>query len=178
MTRPALLLVVALAGCSTAASAPLGPQGPQGPVTLTPIDGPGLLAAARARRAPLTLVNVWATWCAPCVAELPDLIRVGREYAPRGLALVLVSTDAPEAYPAAEALLTELQAPLPSYVRVGPDAAFIEALHPEWNGTLPATFLYAPDGACVGSWEGPLDYDSLTQVLAAAEWSSPKELEP
>ena len=173
MGRRALLWVVALAGCSTAS--PAAP-GPRGWVTLTPIDGPGLVAAAKG--APLTLVNVWATWCPPCVAELPDLVRVGREYAPRGLALVLVSTDGLSAHAAAEALLTELQAPLPSYVKVGPDAAFIEALHPDWNGTLPATFLYAADGTCVGSWEGPLDYDSLTEVLAAAEWSSPKELEP
>lgn len=47
---------------------------------------------AEARGAPL-LVNFWATWCAPCVAELPELIEVVAEFDDRGLQLVTVSYD-------------------------------------------------------------------------------------
>lgn len=178
MTRWALVLASGLALSACVASTPPAPTRPAGPVTLTPVDGPGLMRLIRARKAPLTLVNVWATWCAPCVAELPDVLATAREYAPKGLALVLISTDAPAAQPEARALLESLQAPLPTYVKEGSDEAFITALHPEWNGTLPATFLYAPDGACVGYFEGELDRDALHEILSAAEWSAAPEESP
>lgn len=39
------------------------------------------------------LVNLWATWCAPCVAEMPELDKVAAEYSARGLAVLTVSQD-------------------------------------------------------------------------------------
>lgn len=41
----------------------------------------------------VTLVDFWATWCAPCRASMPRVQRLWREYAPRGLALYSVNTD-------------------------------------------------------------------------------------
>jgi thiol-disulfide isomerase/thioredoxin len=41
----------------------------------------------------LTLVNFWATWCAPCKKELPDLIELHKAYGDRGFAVVGVATD-------------------------------------------------------------------------------------
>ncbi|MEO5579911.1 MAG: TlpA disulfide reductase family protein [Gemmatimonadaceae bacterium] len=43
---------------------------------------------------PLTLLNVWATWCVPCLKEFPDLERIHRDYGPRGLRVLAVSVDA------------------------------------------------------------------------------------
>ena len=43
---------------------------------------------------PLTLLNVWATWCVPCQKEFPDLERIHRDYGPRGLRVLAVSVDA------------------------------------------------------------------------------------
>jgi thiol-disulfide isomerase/thioredoxin len=43
---------------------------------------------------PLTLVNVWATWCTSCREEMQDLAAIHRDYAPRGLRVVAVSVDA------------------------------------------------------------------------------------
>lgn len=39
------------------------------------------------------LVNFWAMWCTPCVAELPDLVALQKEFGPRGLRFVGVSVD-------------------------------------------------------------------------------------
>lgn len=39
------------------------------------------------------LVNLWATWCAPCVAEMPTLDRIAATYGPRGLAVLTISQD-------------------------------------------------------------------------------------
>jgi thiol-disulfide isomerase/thioredoxin len=44
-------------------------------------------------RGRVTLVNFWATWCAPCKKELPDLIELSKAYADRGFAVVGVATD-------------------------------------------------------------------------------------
>lgn len=47
---------------------------------------------------PVTLVNVWATWCAPCEREFPELQRLHEEYGQRGLRVLAVSIDrAPDA---------------------------------------------------------------------------------
>jgi cytochrome c biogenesis protein CcmG/thiol:disulfide interchange protein DsbE len=43
---------------------------------------------------PLTLVNVWATWCTSCREEMQDLAAMYRDYGPRGLRVVAVSVDA------------------------------------------------------------------------------------
>lgn len=43
---------------------------------------------------PLTLLNVWATWCVPCQKEFPDLERIHRDYGSRGLRVLAVSVDA------------------------------------------------------------------------------------
>jgi len=44
-------------------------------------------------RGKVTLVNFWATWCAPCKKELPDLVELSRRYADRGFWVVGVATD-------------------------------------------------------------------------------------
>lgn len=43
---------------------------------------------------PLTLLNVWATWCVPCQKEFPDLEKIHDEYGSRGLRVLAVSVDA------------------------------------------------------------------------------------
>lgn len=42
---------------------------------------------------PVTLVNVWATWCVPCQQEFADLEKIHRDFAPRGLRVLAVSMD-------------------------------------------------------------------------------------
>lgn len=39
------------------------------------------------------IVNLWATWCAPCIAEMPTLDRIAATYGPKGLAVLTISQD-------------------------------------------------------------------------------------
>jgi thiol-disulfide isomerase/thioredoxin len=57
------------------------------------VDLKGLEAAVARHRGKALLVNFWAIWCQPCVAELPEFLAVGREYRDRNAAVLTVSYD-------------------------------------------------------------------------------------
>jgi cytochrome c biogenesis protein CcmG/thiol:disulfide interchange protein DsbE len=47
----------------------------------------------------VVILNVWATWCGPCIQEIPSLEKLYQEYGPKGLKLVAVSIDGSPGYP-------------------------------------------------------------------------------
>ena len=60
-----------------------------------------------ARRGTVVLLNVWATWCHPCRAEIPELVAMHKKYAARGLEIVGVSVDAAAAEPDVRAFMKD-----------------------------------------------------------------------
>ena len=136
------------------------------------MDGDELRAAVTDSGAPYVLINVWATWCEPCKAELPDFVRLERTWRPRGLQVWFVTTDGPEEYAEALQILRTQQARPPFFAKRGKDAPFIDAVHPDWNGTLPATCLVDARGQTVAFWDGPVPSETLHEVLEALPWPS------
>src|ERR1041385_5926129 len=67
--------------------------------TPKPVMAAEVMDLVKASKAKATLVNVWATWCVPCRQEMPDLLKVRSELAPRGFRLILVSADFDNALP-------------------------------------------------------------------------------
>lgn len=132
-----------------------------------------ILAEAKSTRAPLVLVNVWATWCDPCREELPELLRAYREHRARGLRLVMISADDPDGRArAAEVLATaaaragigrDLDAT--SYLKDDDDMKLIDGLDPRWSGALPATFLFDAAGQRVRSWLAPITFADVDPVI-------------
>lgn len=47
----------------------------------------------------VVVLNIWATWCGPCIQEIPSLERLYQEYGPKGLHLIAVSVDGSPGYP-------------------------------------------------------------------------------
>jgi thiol-disulfide isomerase/thioredoxin len=70
------------------------PAGPLPRVSLPLLDGKGQASIEKGR---VTVVDFWATWCAPCRVSMPRVQQVWREYLPRGVALYSVDTDDPGA---------------------------------------------------------------------------------
>jgi peroxiredoxin len=135
-------------------------------VTLTPTDAAGLKALAKNDSAKLRLINVWATWCGPCVIEFPDLVTVNRMYRGRGFEVVTVSSDPPEKRDAALAFLKEKQASTKNYVfETGDPYAMIEAVDAEWQGALPHTMLVAPGGKVIYRSQGAFEPLALRKAI-------------
>ena len=125
-----------------------------------------LLERDGARARPL-LVNFWATWCEPCRAEFPDLVKIDAEYRKRGLDFVVISIDdVSEINTSVPKFLREMRAEMPAYLLNTPDTdVAIKAVDPAWSGGLPATFLYDASGKLVFKHLGRIKPEELRADL-------------
>ena len=136
------------------------------PVEMKPIDIAGAKALAANDSKKFRLVNVWATWCGPCVIELPQLVEMNRMYRHRAFEFVTVSMDEPEAKEAALAKLKELKVATTNYILDAADKdRFVNALDPEWAGPVPFTMLIAPGGKVVYRHTGEIDPLELKKAI-------------
>ncbi len=114
---------------------------------LQPVNETGYQELLAANKGKVVLVNFWATWCQPCRAEMPQLVKMEASLRARGFKLVTVSADEPEQEAFARKFLTQMKVPGPWYVkRPKSDNAFIEAVDRRWSGALPASYLYDRTG--------------------------------
>lgn len=117
------------------------------PVALEPIDDKGILKLAKNATDQLLLVNLWASWCGPCVAEMPELVTIQRMYRGRNVKLVTISMDLPDKREDALKVLKENHVSATNYlVHTDDRDKFAEALDKDWPGPLPYTLLIAPGG--------------------------------
>jgi thiol-disulfide isomerase/thioredoxin len=124
------------------------------------IDGRRLTPADLAGR--VVLVNFWATTCGPCVAGMPDLVRVHEAYRSRGFELIAVAMpyDRPD-----HVLHFAGTRRLPFPVALDPMGAAVAA----WGGVqgTPLSWLVAPDGRVVNRWFGKLPVARLKREIEA-----------
>jgi thiol-disulfide isomerase/thioredoxin len=97
------------------------------------------------------LVNYWATWCDPCRDEFPDLVKIDKDYRPKGLDFIAVSLDDfADIKTAVPKFLQTMNAKMPVYLlNVSDPEPAINMVDREWSGALPATFLYDDKGNVV-----------------------------
>ena len=128
------------------------------PVSLEPIDLNGVAKLAKNETEKFTVVNLWATWCGPCVAELPEFVTLNRMYRHRPFQLVTISLDDPEKKAEALKVLKENHVSSTNYILSSSDRdAFAEALDPKWPGPVPYTLIIAPGGEVVYRHAGEID---------------------
>ena len=112
------------------------------------------------------LVNVWATWCGPCVTEFPSFIEMNRMYRNREFELVTISLDDLQRKPNALNFLTKKQASMKNYLFKGDKYAFIEQVDKKWEGSLPYTLFIAPGGKILYSKQGIIEPLELKKLIA------------
>lgn len=113
------------------------------------------------------LVNVWATWCAPCIEEFPYIVDLQQKYEDQ-LQVVFVSADFPSQREKALDFLQEQKVDWTTYFKTGKDQPFIEALSDDWSGALPFTKILDAEGKLVASWEQGAEYDKFERYIKKA----------
>jgi peroxiredoxin len=111
----------------------------------------------------LVVVNFWATWCAPCVEEMPDLQRVHAEYGARGVAVVGLGIDAPSAL---RRFRDEHRLSLPLYA-AGAEGSEVARALGNATGGLPFTVLLDREGRIVQTRLGQVKPAELRRWLDA-----------
>jgi peroxiredoxin len=128
------------------------------PVTLDSIDTEGIKTLLQNKSDKLRLINIWATWCGPCVTEFPEFITINRMYGKRDFEFISISADDPAKKEKVLQFLKKQQASNTNYIFSLDDKyKLIEAVDPEWQGALPYTILVEPGGKIVYAREGRID---------------------
>jgi thiol-disulfide isomerase/thioredoxin len=125
------------------------------PTPLQQVDETGFQKLIAAQKGKVILVDFWATWCRPCRAEMPELVKLESRLRAQGVKLITVSADEPEKATEALNFASEVGVPMPAYIRhAKDDDKFINFVDPKWSGALPALILYDKQGRHVKSFVG------------------------
>lgn len=112
------------------------------------------------------LINLWATWCGPCLIEMPELVDTDRMYRGRDFEFITISTDKPNKKEKALELLTRMEAANQNYLYNGSDIyKLIDVVDKNWKGSLPYTLLVAPGGEKVYAREGVIEPFELRKEI-------------
>lgn len=111
----------------------------------------------------VSLVNIWATWCQPCIEEFPFLLELRRKFP--DLNLVLVSADVEEDRSRVLEFLGEQGVDFKTYIKAEADNEFVSRLSPNWTGALPATFIYNKNGELKDFWMGDASLEEFSNAV-------------
>ncbi|MFO7446815.1 MAG: TlpA family protein disulfide reductase [Ignavibacteriaceae bacterium] len=112
-------------------------------------------------------LNVWATWCVPCVEEFPAIVELDENYKDKNVEVIALSVDLPsEIKDKVIPFLKEQNAGFKVYVAADKSAdEIINMLNPEWSGAVPATFVFDMKGNQQKFLPGAHSYDQMSAVV-------------
>lgn len=134
-------------------------------VEISDLSGDQLKSLLKNEGTDYKLINVWATWCGPCVTEFPHFVEMNRMYRNREFELITISLDDPNRKPNALNFVTKKQASMKNYIFQGDKYAFIETVDKKWEGSLPYTLFIAPGGKIIYSKQGLIDPLALKKTI-------------
>ncbi len=166
------ILLLGSTGCGSGDSTDATPSGTGADITF--VDLPALVSALEEYRGEAVLLNFWAIWCVPCVAELPELIETGRDFAEKGGRVVTISYDLMIPGETRETALSKLgeftasrDMDVPVLVFDAPDYDEINE-HFGIPGPIPVTLAIDREGKIVDRQEGKAGKERFVEMMQRA----------
>jgi thiol-disulfide isomerase/thioredoxin len=135
-------------------------------VDVNMIDANGVREIMKNNSGKLRLVNIWATWCGPCVIEMPELVNINRMYRGRAFEMVTISGDMPSKKNDVIKFLKDKQVSCANYQFNSEDRTELgEALDKGWEGGIPYTIIIKPGGEIIYRQLGMIDPLEVKKVI-------------
>ena len=134
-------------------------------ITFAEVDYNGLEKVLNKQDNKTYVVNFWATWCAPCVKELPYFERINKQYKDKNVEVVLVSLDFPKHFDTKlKNFINEKQLQSELYALNDMDSNYwIPKVNKDWSGAIPATLIYNSNKR--EFFEQAFEYEELEKTL-------------
>jgi peroxiredoxin len=135
-------------------------------VTINSIDVEGIKTLLQNNTDKLRLINIWATWCGPCITEFPDLVEINRMYRGRDFEMVTISADDPSIQAKVLKSLKAHQASTTNFHFNSDDKySLINAVDAQWQGALPYTIIVEPGGKVIYRVQGKIDVQIVKKKI-------------
>ena len=139
------------------------------PVTLEKADVATLKAIRENKDSgKLRMINVWATWCGPCVTEFEELVEHNLRFRGRPFELVTIAAEYPDQEAAVKEFLTKKHASTKNYILASNDKdALYDVFEPKgtWRGQLPYTIIVNEKGEVVYREHGALSFLKMRRAI-------------
>lgn len=137
------------------------------PVTIENIDTAGIRELINNKSGKLRLINVWASWCGPCVQEFPDFIMIDRIYRSREFEFISINADKLARKDNVLKFLQKNEASNKNYIfNSDNNSDLVEAIDPQWSGALPYTMLVEQGGNVIYRLQGPINILEMRKLIA------------
>jgi cytochrome c biogenesis protein CcmG/thiol:disulfide interchange protein DsbE len=143
-----------------------------GSLSLKTLDGGAV--SLQQLRGKVVLLNFWATWCKPCVAEMPVLASLAKKYHERGFLVVAASVDEP----GSEEEIGRFAGKLPDGMQVWVGATLEDMSRLQVGSSLPVSILIDGGGRAVGARQGAIGEGLLDSAIEEALGKAPKKPKP
>jgi thiol-disulfide isomerase/thioredoxin len=157
-------------GAAASGNAPAEPPAARSPLNAVDIDPLSIdqfAAVLESNRGQVLLINLWATWCAPCLEEIPDLLELEATLGPQGMQLIGISVDSPDAGDQVREFRDRWFPDFRTYHSVEADwYRLVALLETDWAGILPTSFIVDRSGAVVEVVSGGRDYDAFVTAVS------------
>jgi thiol-disulfide isomerase/thioredoxin len=132
--------------------------------SISAIEFNALLDEARGE---VVLINLWATWCAPCLREIPELMRLRENYQDKGFRLIAIAMDDPRDLETHVLPFREQRFPdWDTFQRAEVEMdTFVSVVDPAWNEVLPTSYLIDRTGDVVKVMFGGKSYEDFEAAL-------------
>jgi thiol-disulfide isomerase/thioredoxin len=113
----------------------------------------------------LYVINFWATWCKPCVAEMPYFEQASGKFSSDKVKVIFVSLNYPRELATVEKFIAQKKISTDCYLlNAGNPNVWIDKIEPEWGGSIPATIMYKK-GKKVFFREGDFTQTELDSII-------------